>query len=241
MKVLSQNPPMPSSSKINNSIGTTNSQQGFKPFVFSLEDMSNPTNANRRSSTPNPGIGTPASRGLIKSGTTNNNPAQSVDNTPKLPSKYTSLQSKYSFTKHPSTWLYNFRSEMQSFIDSGKCRELSIKECKDMIEKLYENKSLANEKALSGSSQYPSETMEQHVYRLYEKKFGLRTLAIEQAGKLVMAIKCHQYEDNYITVFYKIFKNEVEEDFRLVQQELLRSIYDLIMIQLVARYVVCVD
>lgn len=239
MKVLSQNPPpAPStSSKLNNSNMT---QTGYKPFVFSLEDMSStPNNPNRRPSTPTI-TGTPVSRGLTRSNSHgnigNNANNQTGENAmPKLPAKYNSLQSKYNFTKHPSTWLYNFRSEMQIYIDGGKCRELSIKECKDMIEKFYESKSMANEKAIKGMSQYPSETMEQHVYRLYEKKFGLRTLAVEQAGKLLMGIQNHQFEDNYITVFYKIFKNEIEEDFRLVQQELLRSIYDLIMIQLVAR------
>jgi hypothetical protein len=210
---------------------TTNNPQGNRPaspsshkqpFVFSMEDMSTkkPSGNNNKDKDKE-----------SKEGAKQKRPASSDAANP-VPGK-----AKYAFTRHPATWLYNFRSEMQMAIDTGKCRELSINECKDMIEKFYESKAIANDKASKGIGSYPPETMEQHIYRIFEKKFGLRALAVEQAGKLFVAVQNihHRNDDNGITIFFKIFKNEIEEDFRLVQQELLRSIYDLIMIQLVAR------
>jgi len=48
----------------------------------------------------------------------------------------------------PVSWLNSFRQEVQSAMDSGRCRDISLRECKELIEKLCESKSLANEKAI---------------------------------------------------------------------------------------------
>lgn len=137
---------------------------------------------------------------------------------------------------YPENWLFIFRTEVQRATDDGKCRVITLNECKDIIEKIYDSKTIANEKAMKGVGHLPMETMEQHVYRSLEKKYGLRGLAVEQAGKLFLAIEKYEMVDNYIAVFNKIFRNDVEEDFRFVQGELNKSIRDLLMVQLMSKF-----
>ena len=132
-------------------------------------------------------------------------------------------------------WLYVFRSDMQQLMDDGKCRELTLNECLEICHKFLQTKKQANEKALQlSTTTLPMETMEQFIYHTYEKKYGLRNLAIEQTGKLVLSLKKYSSQDSTIEVFYKIFKNEIEEDYVNVQNELIHSIHELLMVQLVA-------
>jgi hypothetical protein len=136
----------------------------------------------------------------------------------------------------PVNWLASFREDVQRALDEGKCRSMTLKECKEAIEKIYESKVVANEKAMQGIGNIPMETMEQHVYRNYEKKYGLRTLAVEHAGTLLKAVEEYAHDDNDVCIFQKIFRNEVEEDFRLVQKELVQAIRDLAVVQLMGRF-----
>lgn len=80
------------------------------------------------------------------------------------------------------------------------------------------------------------ETMEQHVFRTYETKYGLRSIAVEHAGALVRSLLAHSAADNEVMVFLKIFRNELEEDFRFIQSELFTSIKDLTLVQLMSRF-----
>lgn len=136
----------------------------------------------------------------------------------------------------PVNWLQNFREDVQKALDEKRCRSMTLNECKEAIERIYESKVIANDKASQGIGNIPMETMEQHVYRNYEKKYGLRTLAVEHAGTLLRAVEEYAVEDSDVCIFEKIFRNEIEEDFRLVQKELVSSIRDLTMVQLMGRY-----
>ena len=79
------------------------------------------------------------------------------------------------------------------------------------------------------------ETMEQHTFRCMEKKYGLRNLAVEHVGMFLQAIESYCEMDNDVAVFQKIFRNEVEEDFRVLQKELLKSIRDMCMVKIMER------
>lgn len=136
----------------------------------------------------------------------------------------------------PANWLKTFREEVQKAMDTARCREISLKEAKDMINAVYESKQTANDKALQGIGGVPMETMEQHLFRTLEKKYGLRDLAVVHAGMLLKALQRYEAEDNDVKVFQRIFRNEVEEDFRLVQRELQKSIRDLTQVQVMGRY-----
>jgi hypothetical protein len=80
------------------------------------------------------------------------------------------------------------------------------------------------------------ETMEQHVFRTYETKYGLRGIAVEHAGALLRSLLLHAAADNEVQVFLKIFRNELEEEFRFIQSELFTSIKDLTLVQLMSRF-----
>lgn len=136
----------------------------------------------------------------------------------------------------PVHWLQAFREDVQRALDDKRCRHMTINECKEAIERIYESKAIANDKAIQNIGNIPMETMEQHVYRNYEKKYGLRSLSVEHAGSLLRAAEEYSAEDNDVNVFLKIFRNEIEEDFRLVQKELVSSIRDLAMVQLMGKY-----
>lgn len=55
--------------------------------------------------------------------------------------------------------------------------------------------------------------MEIHIYRCMEKKYGLRSLAVEHAAMFLAGLKTHAPDNIDINVFYKIFCNEIEEGF----------------------------
>lgn len=135
----------------------------------------------------------------------------------------------------PDQKIMIFRNDIQKAIDEGRCRDITLKECLELISQMYESKVIANTKARQGVGNIPMETMEQHIYRVMEKKYGLRSLAVEHAGMLVNAVNRYIFESNDVLTFQKIFRNEVEEDFRLVQQELHKSIRDLLLVQIMAR------
>ncbi len=138
-------------------------------------------------------------------------------------------------------WLHSFRSELQKVIDDGKCRTMTLNECRDVIQLLYDSKDTYNtnantsSKSMTSSSKnvlYMPETMEQHLYRYMEKKYGLRSISVEHAAMLLTSIRkyCDEYVD--INVFYKIFSNDIDEDYKNVHMELQKSIRDLMVVQL---------
>jgi hypothetical protein len=132
-------------------------------------------------------------------------------------------------------WIFVFRSDLQKAIDTPhKCRAMTLNECRDSVQQLFESKAAANAKAAKTGS-LPVETMEMHVYRVMEKRYGLRSLAAEHTGVLLTSVQRFSSQDNDVLLFMKVFANEVEEEFREVQTELRRSIVDLLRVQLMSR------
>lgn len=144
---------------------------------------------------------------------------------------------------------------------SGCMRMLSFNETLELIGKFYESKKLLNSKcggnphqqqirnvSAAGAAVPVFETMEQHVYHSYEKKYGLRTLALEHCSMFVSALElysssecitrynCPLYSSVDIRVFYKIFRNELDENFHEIHQQLNKSIRDLIVLHIMNRY-----
>ena len=113
-------------------------------------------------------------------------------------------------------------------LDSGRCRTLSPHECKEALERIYNDKMLAERRSKV------CETMEHFIYRSMEKKYGLRSLAIEHTGCLLRSVEEHASKDNEVLVFHKIYRNEIDEEYRHVQTELRKSIREMLMAQIVA-------
>lgn len=56
------------------------------------------------------------------------------------------------------------------------------------------------------------------------QKYGLKNLIIEWAASIVNAVKFHMKEDSDIALFAKLLKNEVEEDFRYIQDKVKNTV-----------------
>lgn len=135
-----------------------------------------------------------------------------------------------------TSWLLGYRADLQRVLDSGKCRVLSLREVKDFISTLYEGKRLANQRTQKEGATVPPETMEQYVYRVMEKKYGLRVLSLEHTGNFLVSVRHYAETEIDINVFHKIFCNVIDEEFPAVLQELQKSIHDLVMIAIANKY-----
>jgi len=135
-----------------------------------------------------------------------------------------------------SNWLVSFRCDIQKVIDKGTVRPISKTECREILEKMYHGKKESNFKLINlvstntniNTSTNHIETFEQYFYHYLEKKFGLKSLAVENATKTLLALELYCTDDIWIDIFHKIFRNEIDEDYVIVQNQLIKSIDDLL-------------
>lgn len=88
---------------------------------------------------------------------------------------------------------------------------------KDHIQDMYLQKQKFDEKCLQ--SQLPRETMEQYMYTYLNQRYGLKNLIIEWAGAIINGLKKFSPEDCDVALFGKILRNECDEEFRFVHNE----------------------
>eukprot|EP00758_Cryptobia_borreli_P006861 Tbor_TRINITY_DN5214_c5_g1::TRINITY_DN5214_c5_g1_i1::g.16083::m.16083 len=111
---------------------------------------------------------------------------------------------------------------------------LTQKQLRDTIEEIYASKSKYDIKC--NESQLPKETMEQHMYTFLNQKYGLRHIILEWATCIIKGIKKYSYEDNDISVFGKILRNEIDEEFRFVQRQLKETVHELLRVHIKGKY-----
>lgn len=66
--------------------------------------------------------------------------------------------------------------------------------------------------------------MEQFMFTYLNQKYGLRNLIIEWAASIVNGVKLYMKENSDVALFAKLLKNEVEEDFRYIQDKIKSTI-----------------
>lgn len=66
------------------------------------------------------------------------------------------------------------------------------------------------------------------MYSYLNKKFGLKSLILEHAASLILAIKKFAQQDHEIQLFGKILRNEIDEDFHQVQVHIQETILQLL-------------
>lgn len=108
-------------------------------------------------------------------------------------------------------------------------RVLSLRQLKEAISEIYESKAKFDEKC--SESKMPRETMEQHMYTFLNQKYGLRSLIIEWVAAIITGIKTFSSEDNEVGVFGKILRNECDEEFRFVQNQVRETVMELLRLQ----------
>ena len=113
-------------------------------------------------------------------------------------------------------------------------RTLSLRQLKEAIGEIYDSKAKFDEKC--SESKMPRETMEQHMYTFLNQKYGLRSLIIEWVAAIITGIKTYSAEDNDVSVFGKILRNECDEEFRFVQNQVRETVVELLRLQIKNKY-----
>jgi hypothetical protein len=113
-------------------------------------------------------------------------------------------------------------------------RELSLKQLLTFIDELYESKAKFDVKCRE--ARLPRETMEQHLYTYLNQKYGLKSLIIEWASAVMAAVKRFSEQDNDVAVFGKILRNEIDEEFKIIQRQLKDTVADLLRVYLKGRH-----
>ncbi len=105
-------------------------------------------------------------------------------------------------------------------------RTLTLKQLKDLIQDMYTQKQRYDEKC--AESRLPRETMEQYMYTYLNQRYGLKNLIIEWAAAIINGIKRYSLEDSDVALFGKILRNECDEDFRFVHNEVKSAMTDIL-------------
>ena len=141
----------------------------------------------------------------------------------KISGKSASKSDLNSELKKEAMELFNIGSAKKSeIIGDTHVRMLTLKQLKDVIHDIYEHKEKHDEKCRKGK--LPLETMEQFMFTYLNQKYGLKNLIIEWAASIVNGVKFHMKEDSDVALFAKLLKNEVEEDFRYIQDKVKTTI-----------------
>jgi hypothetical protein len=107
---------------------------------------------------------------------------------------------------------------------------LTLNHLKSLLKELIESKTEHDQKCLA--ARLPLETLEQHLYTFLSTRFGLKSLVVEWAESIVAGIAQYANDDHDIALIGKIMQNEIDEDFRIVQSEVKRTLTELLKVSL---------
>ena len=93
-------------------------------------------------------------------------------------------------------------------------RVFTIKMMKEIISNIYTSKISFDKKCLINKQ--PKQTMEEYMYTYLNQKYGLKNMVIEWATNIINGIRTFSNEDTEISLFGKILQNELEENCRLL-------------------------
>lgn len=106
------------------------------------------------------------------------------------------------------------------------CRQQTKESLLELISEIYKSKLSCNEK--NREINHPLETMEQHMYRYLNTKYGLKNITIEVVSSIVEGIKKYSQSNAEICLFGLILRNEVEENSIQILQRIKTIISDLL-------------
>jgi len=113
-------------------------------------------------------------------------------------------------------------------------KDLSLRQLKDFMEELYASKPKQDQKSID--AQQARETMEQHMLRVLNKKYGLKTLVQEWTVNLANAIQRFASEDSEVAALGRILKNDIEEEFASTQRQTKNSVAELLKVYIKSAY-----
>jgi hypothetical protein len=113
-------------------------------------------------------------------------------------------------------------------------RTLTLNQLREVIDAMYGSKVKFDAKC--DESQLPRETMEQHLYTYLNQKYGLKNLIIEHASAVIRGVNAFSASDNDVRVFGCILRNDIDEEFRLVQRQLKNTVGELLRVYLKGKH-----
>ncbi|KAL0231927.1 hypothetical protein PCE1_002924 [Barthelona sp. PCE] len=117
---------------------------------------------------------------------------------------------------------------------SRSYKQLTLKQTKDLINDVYTSK-IAHDKKCKEVG-LPVETLEQHIITYFNQRYGLKRLVQEMLHSFSRATKKFALEDNYILVFLRILKHQIDEHFVSVQKQLVETVNSLVDVYLRNKY-----
>ena len=111
---------------------------------------------------------------------------------------------------------------------------ITLQQLKDISRDLYTSKAQQDMKCMQ--SGLPLETLEQHLFSFLSTRFGLKSLVLEWTESILSAIQTYASDDHDIAILGKTLQNEIDEDFRLVQHEVKKTLSELLKVQIRDKY-----
>ncbi|KAL0227922.1 hypothetical protein RCL1_004065 [Eukaryota sp. TZLM3-RCL] len=108
----------------------------------------------------------------------------------------------------------------------GVKKVLTLKQLRDLIEEVYVSKEKFDLKCKEAN--LPRETMDQYLISFLTHKYGLKSLIKEWSRAVHVAVEKYQNVDNDVAVFDRMLKNEIDEEFRIVQSQLKSTVIELL-------------
>ncbi|CAG9320050.1 unnamed protein product [Blepharisma stoltei] len=116
---------------------------------------------------------------------------------------------------------------------TSQIRDLTLKQTKDLIEELYDNKLKYDLKCIE--NRQPRETLEQFMHSYLYKKYGLKSITTEMESAMNKAIIKYN-NDTEVSLFGKILKNEIDEEFQIVLKQVKDKALDILKQHLKAKF-----
>ena len=169
---------------------------------------------------------------LIKTGYQYTDQFTSLSNNQSI--SYSKKQPSQNNSSSITTSTNNTNNNLLATVGVTGAKALTLNIMKDTIKEIYQSKIDYDKKCIE--FHLPRETMEQHMYNYFNKKYGLKNLVIEWASSMILGIKQYSNEDSEICLFGKILRNEQEEESRFVLQKLKSTIDELLELHLSNKY-----
>ena len=110
----------------------------------------------------------------------------------------------------------------KTLIKNIENKPLSIQTLLETINEIYKSKKIQDNK--NNSLKQPYETMEQHLYKFLNNKYGLKQLVIEKAMNIIESLEKYSSENSEVCLFTKMMRNDIDEGSIDINNELKKNL-----------------
>ncbi|KAG9392482.1 EF-hand domain [Carpediemonas membranifera] len=129
-------------------------------------------------------------------------------------------------TRPPSVRGLRTNDQQKGTTEPGQIRYLSDRQVTDFIQSVMRSKTEYDEKVKTHG--LPPETLQEHLFSYLNHRYGLRQLVMDWAASLRHALRQREKTDIECKLFLKMLRNDIDESFYSVVQDLKQSIAELL-------------